>query len=94
MCTIIKSYFCFKDKKTQLINISHNFINKDISIERILKKIYKLENIYYLLSEKNKINIKKTIYKNKIFKEINKMIFQIKDETKTELNSKEILNNT
>ena len=40
---IIKSYFCFKDKKTKMINLCHNIITKDICIERILERLYNLE---------------------------------------------------
>ena len=46
-----------------------------MSVERILKRFYKLENIYHYFSneEKEKYNITK----NKRFKEINKYIYEI-----------------
>ena len=51
---IIKSFFCFKDKKLKLINLCNDIINKDICIERILKRLYILEKEYNLLIEKDK----------------------------------------
>ena len=76
---ILKSYLCFNDKRTKLINISHNIIIEDMSVERILKRFYKLENIYHFFSneEKEKYNITK----NKRFKEINKYIYEIKKDS-------------
>ena len=41
---IIKSLFCFKDKKTKLIDLCDRAINKYLCIERILKRLYTLEN--------------------------------------------------
>ena len=35
---IIKSYFCFKDKKKELIDFCHNTIIEDMCVERILRK--------------------------------------------------------
>ena len=49
---IIKSFFCFKDKKLKLINICNDIINKDICVERILKRLY-LEKEYNSLIEKD-----------------------------------------
>lgn len=49
---VIKSYFCCKDKKTQLINNIYKFICQEMSIEEILKKIYKLEKKYHLQLKK------------------------------------------
>ena len=46
---IIKSFFCFKDKKLKLINLCDDIINKDICVERILRRLYILENEYNLL---------------------------------------------
>ena len=43
---IIKSFLCFKDKKLKLINLCNEIVNKDICVERILKRIYILENEY------------------------------------------------
>ena len=41
---IIKSFLFFKDKKLKLINFCNEIVNKDICVERILKRIYILEN--------------------------------------------------
>ena len=41
---IIKSFFCFKDKKKKLIYLCYNTIDKYLCIERILKRLYTLEN--------------------------------------------------
>ena len=51
---IIKSYFCCKDKKLKLINLCNDIVNKDICIERILKRLYILENEYNSLIEGDK----------------------------------------
>ena len=39
---IIKSFFCFKDKKTKLIDLCDSSMNKYLCIERILKRLYNL----------------------------------------------------
>ena len=66
-CVILKSYFCFKDKKTKLVNDYHNIIIEDMCLEKILKRIYSLENIsnyYYLKKIKNKrFKMKKSKHK-------------------------------
>ena len=68
---ILKSYFCFKDTKTKLINLCHSIIEEDMSVEKILERFYNFEKLYS--KEKRKIeNIK-----NKRFKEINQYIFKI-----------------
>ena len=54
LINIIKSFFCFKDKKLKLINLCNNVVNKDICVERILKRLYILENEYNSLIEKDK----------------------------------------
>jgi len=55
---IIKSYFCFKDKKINLINMCNNLVMKDLRVERILGRLYELEKLYNLLSkeELSKLN--------------------------------------
>lgn len=56
--SIIKSYFpCFKDKKTELINLCHSIILNELSIDTILIRLFKLEKIYNLLSENDKAKI-------------------------------------
>jgi len=66
-CDILKSYFCFKDKKTKLVNDCHSIIIEDMCLEKILKRIYSLENIsnyYYLKKIKNKrFKMKKSKHK-------------------------------
>ena len=54
---ILISYFCFKDKKTKLIDLCNNFIYNELSIDTILFRLFKLEKIYYLLSERDKAKI-------------------------------------
>ena len=71
---IIKSFFCFKDKKLKLINLCNEIVMKDICVERILKRIYLLENGYNSLKEgdKNKSFIDNDIPKIKnIIRKIN-----------------------
>ena len=79
---IIKSFLCCKDKRSTLINACHNLIIDNISIENILKELYKLENAYYILLQKSKHKIKKNIYDNKRLREINKCIYEINKELK------------
>ena len=56
--SIIRSYFpCFKDKKTELINLCHSIILNELSIDTILTRLFKLEKIYNLLSENDKAKI-------------------------------------
>ena len=75
---IIKSFLCFKDKKSQFINFCYNIITKDISIERILERFYNLEKINYYLSNEDKRKIKRI--KNKKFLEIDKKIDEFNGE--------------
>ena len=84
---IIKSYFCFKDNKSELINLCYDIIIEDMSIERILKRIYDLENLYNFFSSEEKEKL--TAIKNKRFKEINKYIHKIKNEKKRDKNIKD-----
>ena len=51
---ILKIFFCFKDKKTLLINLCDKEIDKDLCVERILKRLYTLENFYNIFVEKDK----------------------------------------
>ena len=52
---ILKSYFCcFKDKTTKLINYCNDVILDELSIDKILFRIFKLEKMYFLLSETEK----------------------------------------
>ena len=78
---IIKSFFCLKDRKLKLINLCNDIVNKDICIERILKRLYTLENQYNSLMEedssKSFINSDISKIKNiikRINNEVNKQI--------------------
>ena len=86
---IIKSYFCFKDKKTNLINMCNIFVMKDLCVERILGRLYELEKIFNLLSkeELSKLNL----YIDKKFSKISYYINGIYvDEKKKKNNIKSI----
>ena len=67
---ILKSYFCFKDNKTEMINLCNDIIKEDMCIERILERFYNLEklNHHYLdiKKEKQKVNKNKEILKKDI----------------------------
>ena len=71
--SIFKSFLCFKDKKTKLINLLHGFVIEDLSIEKILQRIYNLE-------ESSKYCSTKKDYNNCKFNEINKYIMDINNE--------------
>ena len=71
---IIKSFFCFNDKKTKLIDLCHNIIIEDTSIERILERFYNLEKEYYFIIHKK---YKKFFSENEKLKEIRKYIDKI-----------------
>ena len=73
---IIKSYLCFKDKKTELVNLCYDIIIEDMSIESILKRIYDLEELYNLFFKEEKEKI--ALNKNERFKNINNSIYKIK----------------
>ena len=83
---IIKSYFCFKDKKTNLINMCNNFVMKDLCVERILGRLYELEKIFNLLSkeELSKLNF----YIDKKFVKISYYINGIYIDEKKKKNNK------
>ena len=51
---IIKSFFCFNDKKTKLIDLCHYIVTDDISIERILERLYNLENACHYIFRRKK----------------------------------------
>jgi len=83
---IIKSFFCFKDTKTKLIDLCNRIINEDICIDRILSRLYNLEKIYSLIKykeyDKCKLNRKVDI------KKANDYIFLINFETERNINNK------
>ena len=71
---IIKSYFCFKDDKTKLINCVDDLICEELSIEKLLRRINIMEEqINNILNSQNPSNIRK-IDK---FDEINELIDKI-----------------
>ena len=65
---IIKSFFCCKDNKLILINLCNNIVEKDICVERILKRLYLIENEFNILM-------------NEEFYQIYNIIDSIKNET-------------
>ena len=71
---IIKSLFCFNDKKTKLIDLCHNIVTEDISIERIFERFYILENAYHFMTDKKNKNL---FNENENLKEICKYINEI-----------------
>jgi len=76
---ITKSYFCFKDKRTKLINYCHKIINNDLCVENILQRFYHNETINnYLLNKNNK---KIDYIKCSKFKIIKKYLNDINEET-------------
>ena len=77
---ILKSYFCVNDNNTKLIELYHNIVLEDLCIEKILKRLYNLENLYHLLSKREKEKLE--LFKNKRIKEIMKNIDIINDEKK------------
>ena len=87
---VIKSFFCFKDKKTKLINLCDDVINKDLCIEKIMKRLYTLENFCntFVEEEKAKLGDEEEILQiknliNCLDKELNK------EEKKEKIISKE-----
>ena len=68
---IIRSYFCCKNEKVKLINLCHDFINEDLCIENLLARLYDLERMVNLLSNKKNQN-------NKLH-EINNCIYAIEN---------------
>ncbi len=77
---IIKSYFCFKEKKIKLINLCNELVMRDLRVERILRRLYKLEKLFSLISRKklNKLNLDI----NMEFREIYNYIKEINKESK------------
>ena len=88
---IIKSFLCFKDKKTELINLYHNIIIEDMCVEKIIGRFYNLDRIYqnFFHEEKEKINI----VQNKELKGINEYTYKIHKEIKNENDLREEKNN-
>jgi len=78
---IIKSFFCFNDKKTNLIDLCHSVVTDDISIDRILERLYNLENACHYIFRRRK---DKFFSENKKIKEIKKNIYEIYQEEKSQ----------
>ena len=77
---IIKSFFCCKDNKLILINLCNNIVEKDICVERILKRLYLIENEFNILM-------------NEEFYQIYNIIDSIKNETnEKKINLKKTVN--
>jgi hypothetical protein len=76
---ILKSYFCFKDKKTEMINLCNDIITEDMCVERILERFYNLEKVslHYTDNKKDNKKDKIKINKNKGVKEPKKLIKDI-----------------
>ena len=83
---IIKSFFCFKDANTKLIDLCSKIINEDICIDRILIRLYNLEKIYSLIE--NKENDKHKFNRKEDAKKLDDYIFQINYETEGSINHK------
>ena len=74
--SIMKSFCCIRGKKLQIINLCNDIVNEDICIERILKRLYTLENNYKLIVEKsNESDL------NDNFSGIKKSVTEIEDES-------------
>ena len=86
---IMKSFFCYKERKLKLINLCNDIVYKDLCVERILKRLYTLENNYNLLLGEDK-NI---FYIDDDFWQINKLITKIDNEINKETKLKKILKN-
>ena len=79
---ILKSFLCFKDQRTKLIDLSHNIIIQDLSVERILKRFYDLEKL-----NQSEGNVGINVINVKRFKEIDQYIDNIIKDLKKENNS-------
>lgn len=86
---IMKSFFCYKERKLKLINLCNDIVYKDLCVERILKRLYTLENNYNLLLGEDK-NI---FYIDDDFWQIKKLITKIDNEINKETKLKKKLTN-
>ena len=86
---IMKSFFCYKERKLKLINLCNDIVYKDLCVERILKRLYTLENNYNLLLGEDK-NI---FYIDDDFWQIKKLITKIDNEISKETKLKKKLTN-
>ena len=81
---IIKSFLCFKDKKLNLINLCNDIVNKDICAEKILRRLYMLENGYNSLIEEDR---SKSFINNNISK-VKNLIKKISKVTSKQIKNK------
>ena len=88
---ILKSYFCFKDKKTEMINLCNNIIKEDMCIERILERFYNLEKLDLHSDIKEEIL---KMNKNKGIKERKKLIKDRDNIYMNDLKNENILSNS
>ena len=86
---IIKSYFCFKDNKTNLINLCHKIISEDMCVEKIIERSYNIENILQYFVNKKKPKFKFISFKNKRLKDIINYIIGIINETEKDYCTKQ-----
>ena len=89
---ILKSYFCFKDKKSEMINLCKDIIREDMCIERILERFYNLEKFSHHYSDIKKEKLK--INKNKGIKGSNKAIKDFNNTYMSDLKNEKILSNS
>ena len=90
-CHVLQSFICFKYKRSKIINYINCLIVENFSKEKIFEKFYKFDIVYTLLS--NEKNNKMKIYKNKRWKEINKFIYDVYNNSDITKNNNYIENN-
>ena len=79
---IIKSFFCVKDKNLKLINLCNILVDKDLCVERALKRLYILENEINLIKERNKNKSYRNLEMSRVKKLINRIDNELNQETK------------
>ena len=84
---ILKSYFCFKDKKTEMINLCNDIITEDMCIERILERFYNLEKLSHHYSDVKKEKLKINKGPKKTIKDFNNIYM-------SDLKNEKILSNS
>jgi len=91
---ILKSYFCFKDKKTEMINLCNDIITEDMCIERILERFYNFEKLGHHYSNIKKEKLKINKIKNEGFKEPKKLNKAIDNTNINDLKNEKISPNS
>ena len=86
-CHIFRSLFCFKDKRSQLINMCHEIIREDLCVERIIERFNNLEMVYNSLYKEQGNEFK--FIDNKRFKEMMDFISGVELEEKVDPFNKE-----